>query len=317
MEPSNVTTSVITKIMEQILLDDVDKEFVIRQSESDSSSHSGSETSNSDESDTSADSSVSETKYAKDVLFGNEVYKNKLFEHKFSKILEFLEFSKENRGVSKEHVENIYNHYLKNPDEFIKPLDIMCFYKEGMDTDHFYIADGQHRFHALKKLYEDDGIDKDILYFIHDVKSEEDIRRCIKYLNSSNPVTSIYSFEKIPDFINKISAKYTNIFSPNTNHQNDKMNEITLRDHLEEIKLFKDTELGVDEIFNLLLKFNQQTKEDFLKRDDKPNGDKKLFNKLASTHQFYGLIFRDYTWVNEFYNYVKEKTPESESKTDS
>ena len=186
-----------------------------------------------------------------------------------------------------------------------------------MDTDHFYIADGQHRFHALKKLYEDDGIDKDILYFIHDVKSEEDIRRCIKYLNSSNPVTSIYSFEKIPDFINKISAKYTNIFSPNTNHQNDKMNEITLRDHLEEIKLFKETELGVDEIYNLLLKFNQQTKDDFLKRVEKPNGDKKLFNKLASTHQFYGLIFRDYTWVNEFYNYVKEKTPESDSKTDS
>jgi hypothetical protein len=318
MEPSNVTTSVITKIMEQILLDDVDKEFVIKQaSDSESGSHSGSETSNSDDSDTSEQSSVSETKYAKDVLFGNEVYKNKLFEHKFSKILEFLEFSKENRGVSKEHVENIYNHYLKNPDEFIKPLDIMCFYKEGMDTDHFYIADGQHRFHALKKLYEDDGIDRDVLYFIHDVKSEEDIRRCIKYLNSSNPVTSIYSFEKIPDFINKISAKYTNIFSSNTNHQNDKMNEITLRDHLEEVKLFKDTELGVDEIYNLLLKFNQQTKDDFLKRIDKPSGDKKLFNKIASTHQFYGLIFRDYTWVNEFYNYVKEKTPESESKTDS
>ena len=95
------------------------------------------------------------------------------------------------------------------------------------------------------------------------------------------------------------------------------MNEITLRDHLEEIKLFKDTELGVDETYNLLLKFNQQTKDDFLKRVEKPNGDKKLFNKLASTHQFYGLIFRDYTWVNEFYNYVKEKTPESESKTDS
>ena len=120
MEPSNVTTSVITKIMEQILLDDVDKEFVIKQvseseseSDSQSGSHSGSETSNSDgDSDTSSESSVGETKYAKDVLFGNEVYKNKLFEHKFSKILEFLEFSKENRGVSKEHVENIYNHYL-------------------------------------------------------------------------------------------------------------------------------------------------------------------------------------------------------------
>ena len=94
-------------------------------------------------------------------------------------------------------------------------------------------------------------------------------------------------------------------------------NNTKQNDTIREIKLFKETELGVDEIYNLLIKFNQQTKDDFLKRVEKPNGDKKLFNKLASTHQFYGLIFRDYTWVNEFYNYVKEKTPESDSKTDS
>jgi len=258
-------------------------------------------------SETSTESSVSSTKYARDALFGNVVYRNKLFENKFSNILKFLEFTEENRGINKDHVDTIFKHYLENPDEFIKPLDIMCYYEDGMETDHFYIADGQHRFMALKKLYEEKEIDVEILYFIHDVKSQEDIRRTIKYLNSSNPVTSIYSFEKIPDLIKKINDKYTNIFSDNNNHNNDKMNKIKLRDHLEEIKLFKDTELGVDEIFNLLIEFNKKIKEEFLKRDNKPSSDKKLFNRIAETHQFYCLINRNYTWLNEFYSFIKEK----------
>jgi hypothetical protein len=64
-----------------------------------------------------------------------------------------------------------------------------------------------------KKLYEVNNMDKVLLYFIHDAASEEEIRDKIKYLNSSNPVTSIYSFEKIPDLLKKIEAKFVNIFS--------------------------------------------------------------------------------------------------------
>ena len=191
----------------------------------------------------------------------------------------------------------------------------MCYYEEGMEIDHFYIADGQHRILALKKLLEDDEIDKVVLYFIHDVHSQEEMRRTIKYLNSSNPVTSIYSFEKIPDLINKINAKYTTIFSENINHNNDKMNQIKLRDHIDEIKLFKDFELGVDEIFNYLIDFNKKVKEEFLKRDQKPSSDKKLFDRIASTHQFYGLLYRNYTWLNEFYNYIKDN--ETQKKKDN
>jgi len=284
--------------------------------EKDSSDNEDDETSDDDSDDESDDeyddsindnSSISTTKYARDALFGNVVYKNKLFENKFSNILKFLEFTTENRGISQPHVNTIFEHYLENPDEFIKPLDIMCYFEDGMDTDHFYIADGQHRFMALKKLFEEKGIDKELLYFIHDVKSQEDIRRTIKYLNSSNPVQSIYSFEKIPDFIKKISDKYTNIFSDNLKHSDNKMHQIKLRDHIEEIKLFKDSDFGVDDAFNYLLEFNKKVKDDFLKRENKPATDKKLFDKIAETHQFYALIYRNYTWLNEFYLFVQEK----------
>jgi len=262
-----------------------------------------------DEYDDSVDdnSTMSTTKYARDALFGNVVYKNKLFENKFSNILKFLEFTTENRGISQPHVNTIFEHYLENPDEFIKPLDIMCYFEDGMDSDHFYIADGQHRFMALKKLFEEKGIDKELLYFIHDVKNQDDIRRTIKYLNSSNPVQSIYSFEKIPDFIKKISDKYTNIFSDNLKHSDNKMHQIKLRDHIEEIKLFKDSDFGVDDAFNYLLEFNKKVKDDFLKRENKPASDKKLFDKVAETHQFYALIYKNYTWLNEFYLFVQEK----------
>jgi len=290
-----------------------------KSSKDDSSKSSKDDSDNSDNSNDSDDSDdeffndsdsskthVSQTKYARDALFGNQVWKNKLFENKFSHILKFLEFSRENRGVSQKHVDDIYNHYIENPDEFIKPLDIMCYFEDGLESDHFYIADGQHRTLALKKLYEEKLIDKEVLYFIHDVHSQEDIRKTIKYLNSSNPVTSIYSFEKIPDLLKKIGSKYTNIYSDNLNHNNDKMNEIKLRDHIEEIKLFKDTDLGVDEIFNFLLDFNKKVRDDYLNRENKASADKKLFDRIAQTHQFYGLIYRNYTWLNDFYNYAKE-----------
>jgi hypothetical protein len=85
------------------------------------------------------------------------------------------------------------------------------------------------------------------------------------------------------------------------------MNQIKLRDHIEEIKLIGNTGLGVDEIFNHLLDFVNVVKEDYLKRTTKPAGEKKLFDKIASTHRFYPLIYRDYTWLNEFYNYIIEK----------
>jgi hypothetical protein len=235
------------------------------------------------------------------------IYKNILYEQTFSKIFNLLEFTRENRGINQKHVDDIYNHYLNNPYQFIKPLDIICYTNDDMTTDHFYIADGQHRFEALKKLYEINNMDKILLYFIHDAASEEEIRDKIKYLNSSNPVTSIYSFEKIPDLLKKIESKFTNIFSENKNHNADKMNQIKLRDHIEEIKLIGNTGLGVDEIFNYLLDFVQTVKDDYLKRTTKPSGEKKLFDKIASTHRFYPLIYRDYTWLNEFYNFIIEK----------
>jgi len=235
-----------------------------------------------------------------------------LYEQTFSKIFNLLEFTRENRGINQKHVDDIYNHYLNNPYQFIKPLDIICYTNDDMTSDHFYIADGQHRFEALKKLYEVNNMDKVLLYFIHDAASEEEIRDKIKYLNSSNPVTSIYSFEKIPDLLKKIEAKFTNIFSENKNHNADKMNQIKLRDHIEEIKLIGNTGLGVDEIFNYLLDFVNVVKEDYLKRTTKPAGEKKLFDKIASTHRFYPLIYRDYTWLNEFYNYIVEKIGKKE-----
>lgn len=276
---------------------------------SDISSHTSSNNDESDNSSTyyskSSESSIETTIYAKDAIFGNQVYKNILFENKFSNILKFLEFTSENRGISQKHVDDIYNHYLNNPDQYIKPLDILCYYENGMDTDHFYVADGQHRFMALKKLLDNDNIDKNILYFIHDVKSDEDIRKTIKYLNSSNPVNSIYSFEKTPDFIKKIESKYTNIFSDNTNHNNDKINKIKLRDHIDEIKLFDGEIYTVDFVFNKLLDFNKKVKEEFLNRENKIPSDKKLFDRLSETHQFYSLIYRNYTWINEFYNFIR------------
>jgi hypothetical protein len=90
------------------------------------------------------------------------------------------------------------------------------------------------------------------------------------------------------------------------------MHQIKLRDHIEEIKLFKDSDFGVDDAFNYLLEFNKKVKDDFLKRENKPPADKKLFDRIADTHQFYVLINRNYTWLNDFYSFIKEKNEKNE-----
>ena len=80
-----------------------------------------------EESNEDSNASSDTNYYIKDVIFGNMIYKNILYEQTFSKIFNLLEFTRENRGINQKHVDDIYQHYLENPYQFIKPLDIICF----------------------------------------------------------------------------------------------------------------------------------------------------------------------------------------------
>ena len=84
------------------------------------------------------------------------------------------------------------------------------------------------------------------------------------------------------------------------------MNKIKLRDALDNIKLFEKINLTVEEIYCKLDEFNMAVKNDFSFKKKSTN-EKDLYTKIAQTHGFYCLMYRDYLWVNKFYIYLKNE----------
>jgi hypothetical protein len=226
---------------------------------------------------------------------------NKLYKQKFSKIYKLLNFTVENRGISDTHVFELYQYYKNNDSAFICPIHIISYVE---DVEKLYIADGQHRIKALTKLY-NEGIDKELLYFIHNVNSQEEIKDVIKRLNTSQPIKITFNFEKKATLIKNLKASFALAFSSNENHNTDKLNEIKLNNKLQELEFFEKINLPVADIFTTIIDMNRIARKEFIERQKKPASDKKLFDRIAATHQFYCLMFKDYSWVDELYNRLR------------
>jgi hypothetical protein len=223
----------------------------------------------------------------------------RLYKQKFSKIYKLLNFTIENRGIISTHVFELYEYYKDNEEAFISPIHIISFIEE--DVDKLYIADGQHRIEALRKLYKD-GIDKEILYFIHKANDQDEIKDIIKRLNTSQPIKMTFNFEKKAELIKKLRAAFSLAFSSNENHNTDKLNEIKLNNKFQELGFFEKINLPVADIFATIVDMNKIIRKEFLERPKKTSTDKRLFDRIAATHQFYSLMNRDYSWVDELYN---------------
>ena len=237
-------------------------------------------------------------------FFGNILDEsNNLYKQKFSKIKDMLSFTVENRGIKESHINDLYLHYKNNPKAFIAPLHIMSYFTQ-IEGEKFYIADGQHRVEALKKLYLNDKIEREVLYFVHDVNSEDDIRKCIKNLNSSNPVNALFPFEKVANFINKLKNTFPLLFSPNKNHNHVKINEIILRDKLYEMNFFETIKLSETQIFSELLNYNKKLLEDYKAKLVKTKADVELYTRIYEKHKFYCLLIRNYAWLDLYYNHL-------------
>jgi len=240
-----------------------------------------------------------------------EIHYNKIFGYKihgnyhlvkFSQILEFTDFSLKNRGIDIDHVDNIYKTLKSNPDFTMPPIELISILLPSSSEDKIYVGNGQHRFLAYKKLYENDKINMDLIVMFHDAKDDNDMERIIKLINSGKPVTTMFNFKERNEFIEKISSYYNNIFSNNTNHHKDKMNKITLRDNIDKNKIFNGQN-NADDVFNKLIVFNEKIKKDY--SDNLTKLDKELYIKIKESHKFFCLMHKDYTWVNKFNNYLK------------
>jgi len=129
-------------------------------------------------------------------------------------------------------------------------------------NNNFYIADGQHRIEAAKRLYQDHGIDKE--YFIciwHIVKDEGDMRELFNSINKDSVKNDFYVSQDV--FIQTRVDMFMTFFKapPNGWHKSfaksfsikgKKLPLETVRDKLIETQLFekeKHIELGIFEDF--------------------------------------------------------------------
>jgi len=122
-------------------------------------------------------------------------------------------------------------------------------------------------------------------------------------LNDNNKVVCIFPHQKINHFINRIRASYPGLFSLQNSKL--KMNEMLLRDKLNEIKLFEKIKLNEIEIFNQLINFNRKIDSEFRSRISRSRKETELYTRIFESHRFFCLLYDDFSWVHHFFNYLE------------
>jgi hypothetical protein len=83
------------------------------------------------------------------------------------------------------------------------------------------------------------------------------------------------------------------------------MNEMLLRDKLNEIKLFEKIKLNEIEIFNQLINFNRKIDSEFRSRISRSRKETELYTRIFESHRFFCLLYDDFSWVHHFFNYLE------------
>jgi hypothetical protein len=219
-----------------------------------------------------------------------------LYKQKFSKIYEMVDIQNsgiEYKGINTVHIHKMSFYYSHDSKAHISPLNIIQY------DEKFYIGSDIHKFEALTKLL---PIDKEILYYIHQVNSLDKLENYTNMLNDNTKILYIFPHQKIDHFINRLKASYPTLFSINFHKL--KINEMTLREKLVEIKLFEKIKLTEIEIFNYLLNFNKKIDREFRSRIARSRSETELYTRIFELHKFYCIMYTDYSWVSHFFNYL-------------
>jgi len=213
-----------------------------------------------------------------------------------SEIIDIKNSGIEYKGISQNHINKMVYYYKNDSKAYITPLNIINY------EDKFYIGSDIHKFEALTKLL---PIDKEVLYFIHTVNSLEELDNYTIMLNDNTRITYVYPHQKINNFINRLRATYPNLFS--MNYHKLKINELTLRERLNEIKLFEKIKLPEIEIYDHFLNFNRKIDAEFRSRISRSREETELYTRIFEFHKFYLIMYGDYTWINIFMNYLQNQ----------
>ena len=165
-----------------------------------------------------------------------ELDNNKYKKVQISELINELQIIPEyQRILSLNHVNKIYENlkekFLKGINPILSGVIQICV----NDTDK-YIIDGNHRFHAFKKVYEELKKDLTIVVNYIDVKNEQEAKTLFDQVNMVNPVIfTKVPMSKINIVFNYFKNKYKKFFKTSDKPRRPHINEIQFQKDIKEV----------------------------------------------------------------------------------
>jgi hypothetical protein len=222
------------------------------------------------------------------------MYPRKL-DYTFSKLRELNPKIPQNqRALNYEHINTLYKNYDYKDSLFYNPIHI------GILNKKYFLLDGQHRYFAFEKRYEDDGIDTDFQLNVYEFENEEDLHEKMVNLNEGVDFKPNKNFER-----QKIKTQVEKYFVDNFAKflkKTDRPTRINI--NLEKVFMI----LQNTEFYDLALKNNTKIAEilhEFnsyiLKLDDGSLKKYHIYDKAQkynlSSNKFSFGLYRKYEWI--------------------
>jgi len=232
-----------------------------------------------------------------------------------------------NRNIDLNRIEEIFNHfngiYRKN-----KTVEFEGTISYCLLDNLCHMVDGQHRFEALKKLYDTININFPIVIEVFVVEDKEEIREKFILINKSVPVPETFKNpnEIVDELFTSLTKKYSALFT----YQEDKLRPMVNVNKIKSVFIERGVvaNLAINSSAFLetqFINFNIELSEykpsrlielvngKFYRSEKAKKLDIEVMNKIISRMlkktggvKLYFSIFKDFSWVGMFIDFLKD-----------
>ena len=242
-------------------------------------------------------------------IFENEnnlvIDNRSIFKLNIEKLLNIVKVPDIQRTIDDEHVENIYNYqkqlFLKNSHYSFNPINL-CHIEGDNST---WIIDGQHRFCAMRKLYNEGHIFS-VFVLIINVKNEEERDEQYHIVNLNRPTAIAKNSNHdldISRFIKRFAFTYKDYIKKSSSPQRPNVNVDILREKLINLdilskKKFNDFEKEFMTEVRLLSLFYSECSATKLKDWGIPNPSQQKLKCKEKKNELYLGLYNQFEWVD-------------------
>ena len=146
-----------------------------------------------------------------------ELNQNQLYELiRYSELSKYIHVPEWQRLTSEKHILEIYRSILSYHTEHKRQPILPGCLTVCRFNQTYIMVDGQHRFLALKKLFDDHAIDIKIMCCVINIQHEDEAHHWFSVVNSSLPLTRLPTYQRltVPNQVaERIASMYPKIFS--------------------------------------------------------------------------------------------------------